>query len=113
MANTYSFLDKDESVLMEGSANKKQFLGITKGGKLILTSKKIVFIAHALNFGSKYDEIPLSSVAISGDKLNILVPTPNLIKVITKDGKQHQFVVVGKQKSEWKQKISETVEKYR
>jgi hypothetical protein len=35
-----------------------------------------------------------------------------MIKVVTTDGRNHQFVVVGKQKEEWKQKITETVSSY-
>ena len=113
MANDYTFLEQGETILMEGNANKQQFLGVNKGGKLILTNKRLVFIAHALNFGSKFDEIPFPTIALTGNILNIFVPTPNMIKVVTTDGKNHQFVVVGKQKDEWKLKIAETVKSFK
>lgn len=110
---SYDFLDPGEQILMEGAANKKQFLGVNKGGKLVLTNRRLVFIAHALNLGSKYDEISFSSIAVSGNTINLLLPTPNLIKVITKDGRTNEFVVTGKQKEEWKLKISQAIQIYK
>ena len=110
---SYDFLEPDESIVMEGNANMHQLLGITKGGTLILTDRRLVFLAHALNFGRKFDEIPFSMIAVSGNELNILVPTSNMIKVVTRDGKKYEFIVVRKQKEEWKQKISELVRDYR
>jgi len=105
MAMKYTFLNPGESVLMEGSANMQQLLGVNKGGKLILTNQRLVFIAHALNIGSKFDEIPLSAIAVSGNSFNVFVPTPNMIKVVTTDGSQYQFVVTKKQRDEWVQNI--------
>ena len=113
MKVNYDFLNPGEQIQMEGPANKQQFLGINKGGRLILTNQRLVFLAHALNLGSKFDEIPFSQIAVSGKTLNIFCPSPNMIKVITLDGKSHQFVVSGKQKAEWLQKISELVQKYK
>ena len=133
-SNSDDFLDSDEKIIMEGPANKYQtllsdvanslnisspvidkipVLGMSKGGKLILTNKKLVFFAHTLNLGSKYEEIPFSQIATSGDTLNIFCPTPSMIKVVTNEGKTHQFVVTGKQKNEWKEKISECVKHYK
>jgi hypothetical protein len=109
MKVNYDFLEPGENVIMEGPANKQQFLGINKGGKLILTDKRLVFIAHALNVGKQFEEIPFSEIAVSGDTLNLFVPTPNMVKIVTRNGKTHQFVVSGKQKAEWKQKITDTV----
>lgn len=113
MKVSYDFLCSGEQIVMEGPANKQQFLGVNKGGHLILTDRRIVFIAHALNFGSKFDEIPFSTVAFSGNTLNIFCPTPNMIKVVTQDGKTHQFVVSGKQKGQWTDKISEAIRLYK
>lgn len=107
MKINYDFLLPGEQIQMEGSANKQQFLGVNKGGRLILTDRRLVFIAHAINVGSKFDEIPLSQVAVSGKTLNIFCPTPNMIQVTTVDGEKHQFVVSGKQKDKWVQVISE------
>ena len=44
-----------ERLLMQGAANKWQTVG-SKGGNLFLTDQRIVFKAHAFNFGSKFDE---------------------------------------------------------
>ncbi len=103
------FLQEGESIIMEGNANMKQALGITKGGKLYLTNQRLVFKAGKLNFGSKLDEIPLGDIAMTGNKLDIFLPTPNMIKVSTKGGKTYQFIVTGKQKAEWKEKIENLV----
>jgi hypothetical protein len=113
MKINYDFLESGEQVIMEGSANKTIFIGWNKGGKLILTNNRLVFIAHGFNLGKKFEEIPFSQVAFSGNTLSLLVPSPSMIKVVTRDGKTHKFVVRGKQKEEWKQKISEVVQKYK
>lgn len=105
MATNYAFLYPGENILMEGSANMQQALGINKGGKLILTNRRLVFVAHAFNVGSKFDEIPLSAIAVSGNSFNLFVPTPNMIKVVTTSGEQYQFVVTKKQRDEWVENI--------
>lgn len=43
-------LRQGERLLMQGAANKWQTVG-SKGGNLFLTDQRIVFKAHALNFG--------------------------------------------------------------
>ncbi len=113
MATNYSFLNPGESILMEGNANMQQVLGINKGGKLILTNQRLVFLAHAFNVGSKFDEIPLSSIAMSGNSFNLFVPTPNMIKVVTTDGSQYQFVVTKKQRDVWVQQICGAASQFR
>ena len=80
---------------MEGGANKTIFLGFNKGGMLILTNQRLIFKA---TFSSKIEEIPLASILTSGDSFNLLIPTGNMIRVCTRDGKTHQFLVVGKQR---------------
>ena len=67
---------------MEGGANKTIFLGFNKGGMSILTC---------------------------GDSFNLLIPTGNMIRVCTRDGKTHQFLVVGKQKEDWKRALTNVV----
>lgn len=110
----YDFLMPNEQIIMEGAANKRQVGGIaSKGGHLYLTNKRLIFKAHAFNLGSAFDEIPFSKIAFTGNTLNLLMPTPNMIRVNTTDGKNHGFVVTGKQKEQWKQKISEVVQEYR
>ena len=110
----YDFLMPGEKIIMEGAANKRQLGGLlTKGGHLVLTDRRLVFIAHALNFGSKFDEIPFSKITFTGNTLNLLLPTPNMIRVNTVDGKNQGFSVTGKQKTQWKEKIAEVVQNYR
>lgn len=108
------FLRPGERLLMEGPANMQQVavLGFNKGGKLYLTDQRLVFLAHALNFGSKFDEIPLSDIAVTGGTFNLLVPTPNMIKVITKDKREYKFVVSGRQKEGWKQAIFQAAQAF-
>lgn len=55
----YSFLGQDEYVIFKDKANKKQFLYCVKGGELILTNTRLVFLAHSFNLGLKFDEILL------------------------------------------------------
>lgn len=83
----YKFLNANEQVLMEGKANK--------------TVKT--------TFSSKLDEIPLNNIATSADCFNLLIPSGNMIKVCTNDGKTHQFLVVGKQKEDWKHALTTVV----
>ena len=47
MKVNYDFLYPGEKIVMEGPANKQQILGVNKGGHLILTDRRIVFLAHA------------------------------------------------------------------
>ena len=116
MATTYDFLEANETIIMEGAANKQLGvgtvnLGINKGGKLVLTDMRLIFIAHSLNIGAKFEQIYLSDVVISGQGMHIGVPTPNLIRVTMSNGKTHLFVVEGKLKEQWEQKIAEYVSK--
>lgn len=103
---SYNFLNANEQVLMEGKANKTVVLGVNKGGTLILTNQRLIFKTTLL---SKIEEIPLSSISTSADSFNVLIPSGNMIKVCTTDGKTHQFLVVGKQKEDWKRALSTVV----
>ncbi len=102
----YNFLNADEQILMEGKANKIVFLGINKGGTLILTNKRLLF---KTTFSKTPEEISLNMISTSTDSFNVLIPSRNMIKVCTKDGKKHQFLVVGKQKEQWKIALSNVV----
>ena len=102
------FLEEGEILLMEGAANKRQLGGLAaKGGTLFLTDRRLVFKTGALNIGAKFDEIKISDIDMTDNHLNLLMPTPNMIQIITKDGTNHGFVVTGKQKDEWRAKIEE------
>ncbi|MBO5439702.1 MAG: PH domain-containing protein [Clostridia bacterium] len=100
-----------ERLLMSGAANKWQTVG-SKGGKLFLTDQRIVFKAHAINFGSKFDEYELSEIATQGNTVNIKT-TSNLISFnitfYTKSGEKLSFVVTRSQKNEWIREITEAI----
>lgn len=102
------FLQPGEQIIMTGKANKTVAGGAlgAKGGVLTLTDRRIVFCAHAINIGSKFDEIPLNMIAVTSNTLNLLCPTPNSIRVTLRDGTGHTFIVVGKDKENWKNAIS-------
>jgi hypothetical protein len=103
------FLQSDEKVLMSGKANKTTAGGMlgSKGGMLVLTDKRLVFQAGGFNIGTKFFEFPLTQIALSGGTLNLLCPTPNSIRVTMKDGSGSTFIVVGKDKEQWKQIIGQ------
>ncbi len=103
----YKFLNANEQVLMQGKANKTVFLGINKGGTLILTNQRLLFKTV---FSKTPEEIPLNMISTSGDSFNVLIPSGNMIKVCTKDGKKHQFLVVGKQKEDWKRALLNVIQ---
>jgi len=104
-------LRENETLLMSGPANKWQTFG-NKGGKLFLTDQRIVFKAHGLNFGSKFDEYTLSEIQTQGNTVNIKT-TSNLISFNitfqTKSNEQLSFVVTRSQKDEWIRQITNAI----
>lgn len=111
MGFTELALRQNEKLLMSGVANKWQIFG-SKGGKLFLTDQRIVFKAHALNFGSKFDAYELSNIQSNGNTINIKTTT-NLVSFnitfYTKYGEKLSFVVKRSQKNEWIRQITEAV----
>ena len=111
MGFTELTLRPGEQLLMSGSANKWQTVG-SKGGKLFLTDQRIVFKAHAINFGSKFDEYELSAIQTQGNTVNIKTTT-NLVSFnitfFTKSGEKLSFVVTRSQKNEWIRQITEAI----
>ncbi len=114
MAFTELELQSGEKLLLQGAANKWQRVG-SKGGMLFLTNQRLVFKAHALNFGSKVDSYELSEIETEGNTLNIKVSS-NLIsfniKLKTKSGEEISFVVTRKQKDAWIDGIIDAVTSY-
>ena len=107
------FLEEGERLVMEGAANKRQLGGLaSKGGTLFLTDRRVVFKTGALNIGAKFEEIKLSDIVMTDNHLNFLMPTPNMIQIVLKDGTNHGFIVTGKQKDEWREKIAEVTKCY-
>lgn len=101
----------DEEILMEGFANWNTTLN-SKGGKLFLTNKRIIFKAHLINFGKKYFECYLDEIYVEKNTITIFVVS-NLVSFTisfrTKNGEEHSFVVTRGDKDLWVSKISEAV----
>jgi len=112
--NKYKWLNENEQLILEGLANKWQVFG-SKGGKLYLTNQRLVFIAHIFNFGSKFDEIPLSSIATTGKTFKFYISSNIVsfnISIETKNGIKEKFVIKLTQKDLWIKKISEAIKNY-
>ena len=48
-----TYLLPNETVLLENNANSIVNQGVAKGGKLVLTDKRIFFVAHKFNIGER------------------------------------------------------------
>ena len=107
-------LKNNEQLIFDGVANKWQTFG-SKGGKLFLTNQRLVFIAHVLNFGSKFDEILLSDVVTSGNTFKFKTSS-NLVSfnldIYTKSKGRIGFVVTRKQKDLWIDKIGQAISEF-
>ncbi|MCA1623452.1 MAG: GRAM domain-containing protein [Acidobacteria bacterium] len=71
-----------ETIVKEGIANHQRGAE-TVGGKLYLTTQRLVFESHDFNIQT----------------VNLIPLMPNSIKVVTKAGQEHSFVVFGR--DEW------------
>ncbi len=49
------------------------------------------------------------TIFLGFNKGSMLILTGNMIRVCTRDGKTHQFLVVGKQKEDWKRALTNVV----
>ncbi len=103
-----------EKLLMSGAANRWQAVG-SKGGKLFVTTQRIVFKAHALNFGSKIDAYELSEIETRGNTIHIATSS-NLISFnimfYTVRGEKLEFVVTRAQRDAWMRTIAEALTIY-
>ena len=92
-----------EVAIKDGAANLQRGMEAV-GGKLFLTNFRLVFESHKFNIQAGATIIPL--VDISETKfcwtklLNLLPIAPNSLAVFTSKGKQHRFVLLGR--NEWK-----------
>ena len=114
MFGTNIELRNNEKMFISGAANKKQKIG-SKGGTLYLTNQRLVFRAHALNFGSKVDDYSLAQIMMNGNTVNL--KTSNLgiscdMTFETKSGANLGFIVSKKQKDDWIYYITEAVKEY-
>jgi hypothetical protein len=85
-----------ESVIRQAPANLQRGIE-TVGGKLCLTTMRLVFEAHAFNVQRGTTEIELSNVASANPcwtRFFGLIPlAPNSLAVTTKDGREYRFVL--------------------
>lgn len=88
-----------ESLVRSGGANMQRGAE-TAGGKLFLTSERLVFLAHAFNIGSGPSEVPLGLIAEVGTAwtklLGVIPLMPNSIAVTLRDGTVLSYVVTGR-----------------
>lgn len=101
-----TILANNETLIHKGSANLLYKLDNT-GGKLYLTSERLVFEAHKLNFAFGTQEIPLlkiKTVDTGWTKFLGFIPLfPNAVLVTTTEGKRFRFAVWGRKK--WVKRI--------
>lgn len=92
-------LHPGESILKEGRANMQRGLE-TVGGKLTLTTQRLLFEAHGLNFQRGATELWLQQVASQKGGwtkfLGVLPMVPNSIVLTLADGQEFSFVVTGR-----------------
>lgn len=100
-------LEPTETVLKIGTANLQRGIE-TVGGRLYLTTERLISEPHAFNVQKGATSIPLrdiSSVAKCWTKFLNLVPlVPNSLAVTTAQGQTHRLVVVGRE--EWASAIN-------
>ena len=65
------------------------------GGRLQITTQRIVFRAHMFNLQTMPTEIPLDNVA-SAEPCNTMGIVPNGVRVVLKSGIEYRFVVWGR-----------------
>jgi len=94
-------LDAGETIVKVGIANHQRGAE-SVGGKLYLTTQRLVFESHDFNIQTGSTVIDLRDVARVEPAwtkfLNLIPLMPNSIKVITKAGQEHSFVVFGRDK---------------
>ena len=89
-----------ETLIKDGPANLQRGIEAV-GGRVHLTSQRLVFESHAVNVQQGTTAIPLES--ITGVRkcwtrfLNLIPLVPNSIAVATKEGKEYRFVVFARQ----------------
>lgn len=94
-------LSSSEQIEMEGPANL--FRGMEGvGGKLFLTNEQVIFKAHRLNIQRGQTNIPYGNIAeFKPRKTAKLID--NGLRIETKDGKSHDFVVNSRE--DWLEKL--------
>jgi hypothetical protein len=87
---------ESEKQIMEGKANKSRWYG-SRGGKLILTNQRLLFVDHGFNIRQGGDVINLKDIMSVDTAITFLlalpIPMPTSIKVRTQDGKVSKYIV--------------------
>lgn len=101
-----TLLSTDEKVIKEGPANLQKIVW-TKGGRLYLTNKRLVFEPHAFNININKELVAnlqdIKNVRKSWTKFLMIPLLPNSIRVETTSG-NYGFVVF--KKLDWIEKIN-------
>src|SRR5690606_2914697 len=83
-----------EEILADKPANL--FRGIEGvGGRLKITSNKLIFKSHAINIQTGITEIPINNIDRI-ERKNSLFIIPNQMKIILNSGVKYKFVVNGR-----------------
>lgn len=92
-------LAPDETVVKEGPANMQRGIEAV-GGRLALTTRRLVFESHAFNVQTGVTIVDRADIAgvrgVWTKFLNLIPLAPNSIAVSTRDGQEHRFVVFGR-----------------
>ena len=101
-----------ENQIRQGKANTSTLIG-GKGGSLILTNQRLIFLSHGLNLTQGGTNIELKNIMSVSPAFTVSIffpiPIPNSIKIRTQDGKVHKFVVTKRQ--EWISQITNEMNK--
>lgn len=102
-----------EQALRSGNGNLFKN-GVATSGKLHLTSKYIYHFPHAMNLNRQESKIALEEV----DRVHLIshyimkmLPVPNGLEIILKNGDAMRFVVNGRKR--WKRDIEQALDKAR
>lgn len=93
----------DEKIIREGKANSFTFIN-SRGGKLAITDRRVLWQGHGFNVGAQADIIELKNIAAYGkcatiSIFNLLIPIPNAFYISTNDGKTYKYTVY--KRKEW------------
>jgi hypothetical protein len=92
-----------EATIKEGVASLQRGIE-TVGGRLFLTNQRLIFESHAFNIQTGATIIPLGEISETMPcwtrYFNLIPIAPNSLAVSTSEGKQHRFVLFGR--NEWK-----------
>ena len=99
-----------EKQIMEGKANKSGWWG-SRGGKLILTNQRLLFVDHGFNIRQGGDEIKLKDIMSVDTAITFLlimpIPMPTSIKIRTQSGNVSKYIVT--KRAKWVEEITKSM----